>query len=104
MMRTLIILLSTCSIVFFFIPIAEIPDFLDADECELIIALAENKNLRDNPKGTDSQGIQYEDPLNTFRRWDLNNDQYIDPEEVSHAHVLLTLFSLAKKSFKFCSK
>lgn len=74
----------------FFIPIAEIPNFLDADECELIIALAENKNLRDNPKGTDSQGIQYEDPLNTFRRWDSNSDQYIDPEEVSHACVLFT--------------
>lgn len=85
----------------FFFRIAEIPDFLDADECELIIALAENKNLRDNPKGTDSQGIQYEDPLNTFRRWDLNSDQYIDPEEVSHACVLLTLFSMAKKSFEF---
>lgn len=60
----------------------EIPDFFDADECELVIALAENKNLKDNLKRTDSRGIQYEDPLNTFRQWDLNNDEYIDPEEV----------------------
>ena len=67
----------------FFILIAEIPDFFDADECELVIALAENKNLKDNLKRTDSRGIQYEDPLNTFRQWDLNNDEYIDPEEVS---------------------
>lgn len=61
----------------------EIPDFLDADECELIIALAENKRLRDNPKITDSRGILYEDPVNTFKLWDLNGDDYIDTEEVS---------------------
>ena len=61
----------------------EIPDFLDADECELIIALAENKRLRDNPKITDSRGILNEDPVNTFKLWDLNGDDYIDTEEVS---------------------
>lgn len=61
----------------------EIPDFLDADECELVIALAENKRLRDNPKITDSRGILYEDPVNTFKLWDLNGDDYIDTEEVS---------------------
>ncbi|KAJ7383008.1 hypothetical protein OS493_031178 [Desmophyllum pertusum] len=60
----------------------EIPDFLDEDECELIIALAENKKLRDNPKTTDNRGIYYEDPLNTFKQWDLNGDEYIDPEEI----------------------
>ncbi|CAH3172387.1 unnamed protein product [Porites evermanni] len=60
----------------------EIPDFLDADECELIIALAENKRLRDNPKRTDSRGILYEDPVNTFKLWDLNGDNYIDTEEI----------------------
>ncbi|KAM7444632.1 hypothetical protein ABFA07_006733 [Porites harrisoni] len=60
----------------------EIPDFLDADECELIIALAENKRLRDNPKRTDSRGILYEDPVNTFKLWDLNGDDYIDTEEI----------------------
>lgn len=68
----------------------EIPDFLDADECELIIALAENKRLRDNPKRTDSRGIFYEDPVNTFKLWDLNGDDYIDTEEVSGTvHPLL---------------
>lgn len=70
----------TCYVV---LVLAEIPDFLDADECELIIALAENKNLKDNPKRTDSRGIYYEDPLNTFKQWDLNWDGYIDKEEVS---------------------
>ena len=60
----------------------EIPDFLDEDECELIIALAENKKLSDNPKKTNNRGIYYEDPLNTFKQWDLNGDEYIDPQEV----------------------
>ncbi|XP_078353836.1 uncharacterized protein LOC144638515 [Oculina patagonica] len=60
----------------------EIPDFLDADECELIIALAENKKLSDNPKRTNNRGVYYEDPLNTFKLWDLNGDGYIDPAEI----------------------
>lgn len=60
----------------------EIRDFLDEDECELIIALAENKKLGDNPKRTNNRGIYYEDPLNTFKQWDLNGDEHIDPQEV----------------------
>lgn len=65
-----------------FIVFTEIPDFLDEDECELIIAMAENKKLNDNPKKTDNRGVYYEDPLNTFKQWDLNSDEYIDAEEV----------------------
>ena len=62
---------------------AEIPNFLDDVECDVIIAMAERKSMRDNPKTTYNGGLYFDDPESTFINWDYNKDGFLDPEEVS---------------------
>lgn len=59
----------------------EIEDFLDEDECDLLIELAKRKQMRPHvDRGTNN--IIQDGPEKTFYSWDLNDDGFIDKEEV----------------------
>jgi len=59
----------------------EIEDFLDEDECDLLIELAKRKKLTEHNDKSVSNVIQ-DGPENTFHAWDLNDDGFVDNEEV----------------------
>jgi hypothetical protein len=44
--------------------------------------MAERKGMAPNTKPTYNDGITFEDPGNTFKAWDYNENNFIDPEEV----------------------
>ena len=59
----------------------EIEDFLDEDECDLLIELAKRKKLKEH--SDKSMGnIIHDGPEKTFHAWDLNDDGFVDNEEV----------------------
>ena len=63
---------------------AEIPNFLDDLECDVMIAMAKQKGMRKNSKATYNEGLTFDDPKSTFKLWDYNSDGFLDPEEVRH--------------------
>lgn len=49
--------------------------------------MAERKGMAPNTKPTYNDGITFEDPGNTFKAWDYNENNFIDPEEVRQLQV-----------------
>ena len=54
---------------------------MDEDECDLLIELAKRKKMKEhNDRGIDD--VIHDGPEKTFYTWDLNDDGFIDNEEV----------------------
>ena len=56
-------------------------DFLDEEECDLLVELAKRKRMKPLiDRMIDS--IIHGGPEKTFHAWDLNDDEFVDLEEV----------------------
>ena len=80
----------------------EIDDFLDEDECDLLIELAKRKKMKEHNDRSIDDIIQ-DGPEKTFHTWDLNDDSLIDNEEVglNQLESFITITLIAVFSDKF---
>ena len=65
---------------FFEIFFLEVENFIDEDDCELLIDLAKAKSLK--PIHGKFPDVQFKNAEETFKEWDLDQDGVITPSEV----------------------
>ena len=56
-------------------------EFLDEDECELLVELSKRKRMK-TLHDANLDSIIQDAPDKTFSSWDLNGDEFVDTEEV----------------------
>ena len=62
----------------------EIPNFFTDEECEMIVELAQEKGLKENPLTQDNDNVIDKDSVeDKLKDWDKNGDGFVDKAEVS---------------------
>ena len=68
----------------------EIPNFFTDEECEMIIDLALEKGMSENPLTQDTDKSADGDPWeDKIKAWDKNKDGFIDKTEVRTGKILI---------------
>jgi len=66
-------------------PVFEIPNFFTDEECEMIVELAQEKGLKENPLTQDNDNVIDKDSVeDKLKDWDKNGDGFVDKAEVLH--------------------
>lgn len=60
----------------------EIENFLDEEECGLLIDIGKSKHLK--PTTQHLTPMELKNPDQTFKEWDYNQDGFITPDEVEN--------------------
>ncbi|XP_020891848.1 transmembrane prolyl 4-hydroxylase [Exaiptasia diaphana] len=63
-------------------PIFEIPNFFTSEECDYVIEMAKKRGMSDSPVLKDKRIFQNETTEEVFNTWDVNNDGFVDMDEM----------------------